>query len=111
MRIEFTGRQTEIPKRVQVLAERKLTKLARGLRGITRVHVILGSDKHRQLAEVTLHSPHLTLTAGEETGDLGASLAAALEKLARQARRRTSRLRARKRRPAQRPALRSRREA
>ncbi len=36
MKIEFTGRQTEVPPEVRTLAERKLQKLARVLPGITR---------------------------------------------------------------------------
>lgn len=97
MRIEYTGRHAEVPKEARALAERKLGKLAKLLPGITDVHVVLASDKHRQIAEVSLHSPHLTLTAARESGDLGTSLATVIDTLARQAQRHVGKLRARKR--------------
>ena len=59
MRIEFTGRQTEVSPELRALTERKLRKLERVLHGISDVHVVLASDKHRQIAEVSVHSPHL----------------------------------------------------
>lgn len=106
MRIEYTGRQTEVPPQLRSLAERKLRKLAKVLRGITSVHVILASDKHRQIAEVSAHSPHLDLTATEETGDFAVSLATVIDKLTRQAQRHMGKLRERKRRgPARATAL------
>jgi putative sigma-54 modulation protein len=98
MKIEFTGRQTDVPKRVRALAERKLAKLARVLRGITYVHVVLSSDKHRQIAEVTVHSRNLDLTAEESSDDLGVSVAAVFDKLTRQAQRQVGKRRESKRR-------------
>jgi putative sigma-54 modulation protein len=99
MRIEFTGRQTEIPERLRALAERKLQKLARRLRGVTHARVMLGVDKHRQVAEVTLHSRNLDLAATEVGTEPRTSLLAAIEKLERQALRRAERRRELKRRP------------
>lgn len=106
MRIEYTGRQTEVPPQIRNLAERKLKKLAKVLPGITNVHVILTSDKHRQIAEVSVHSRNLDLTAAEETSDLGVSLSTVVDKLARQAQRHVGKIRQRKRRaPARATAL------
>ena len=104
MRIEYTGRQTDVPEAIRKLAERRLGKIARSLRGITRVHVILTSDKHRQAVEVAVHSSHLDLSATEVSDDLLASLSCALDKLERQAERHVGRLRQRKRRHQERPA-------
>jgi ribosome hibernation promoting factor len=100
MTIEYTGRQTEVPPPIKSLAERKLRKLGRVLRGITHVHVILTVDKHRQIAEVSVHSPHLDLTAAEETTDLAVSVSNVLDKLFRQAERHVGRRQERKRRGA-----------
>jgi putative sigma-54 modulation protein len=109
MRIEFTGRHAEVPQRLRDLAERKLAKLSRLLPGIIRAHVILGNDKHRQLAEVTIHSNGKDLTAAEVSTDLTASLIAAMDKLTRQAQRHRGRRREKKRRdPAARRVLPSR---
>jgi putative sigma-54 modulation protein len=85
MRIEFTGRQTEVPEPLRRLAERKLAKLARVLPGITRTHVVLSTDRHREVAEVSVRCPHLDLVAQEATADFGASITAAFTKLERQA--------------------------
>jgi putative sigma-54 modulation protein len=100
MTIEFTGRQTEVAPRLRALAERKLGKLSRLLRGITRAHVILTADKHRQIAEVSVHSRNLDLTATQVGTDLGASLGTVMDKLERQAKRHRGRVRERKRRGA-----------
>jgi putative sigma-54 modulation protein len=106
MRVEYTGRHMEVPAEVRRLGDRKLQKLAKVLPGITDVHVILTADKHRQIAEVKVHSPHLDLAATEESGDVALSLSTVVEKLTRQAQRHTGKLRERKRRaPARATAL------
>jgi len=74
LRVEYTGRHMDVPDSVRRLGDRKLRKLAKHLRGITDVHVILSADKHRQTAEVTVHSPHGDLAATQESGDIGVSL-------------------------------------
>jgi putative sigma-54 modulation protein len=97
MKIEFTGRQTQISAELRRLAERKLEKLGRVLPGITRVHVILTADRHRQTAEISVHSRHLDLTARETTEDMGASIGVVVDKLTRQAQRQVGRRRERSR--------------
>jgi putative sigma-54 modulation protein len=97
LKIEFTGRQTEVPAEIRRLAERKIHKLARVLPGITRAHVTVTADKHRQIAEVSIRSKHLDLTAQDESSDLGASLSTVMHKLTRQVQRHIGRLRERKR--------------
>jgi len=85
MRIEFTGRKTEVPEPLRKLGERKLQKLSRVLPGITRAHVILSVDGHRKVAEVNVRSPRLDLAAQESGADFKASIAAAFDKVTRQA--------------------------
>ena len=104
MQVEYTGRQTEVTEAIRALAERKLRKLSRVLRGITHVHVILGADKHRQVVEVSVRSPRRRLAARGETEDLGVSLAAVLDKLIRQAKRHSGKRQERKRRAPARAA-------
>ena len=112
MKIEFTGRKTEVPEPLRKLGERKLAKLARVLPGITRAHVILSTDRHRQVAEVNVRSPRLDLAAQEATADFGASIAAAFEKLTRQAQHRVGkRLDLKRRGSALAPSRRPRAEA
>jgi len=87
MEVEYTGRQTEVPARVRKLAERKLKKLEKFVSRPLRAHVILTVDRHRQIAEVSVHSPRLEMTATEETDDMEASVATVMDKLIRQAER------------------------
>jgi putative sigma-54 modulation protein len=87
MKIEFTGRQTEVPDAVRLLAERKLEKLARLLPGITRAHVTVTADKHRQIAEVSVHSKKVELAAEGRSNDPELSVSDAMDKLLRQAQR------------------------
>jgi putative sigma-54 modulation protein len=96
MKIEFTGRQTEIPDEVRRLAERKLAKLGKLLPAVTHAHVILAADKHRQVAEVSLHSRLADLTAVEVTTNPRLSVAGAIDKLLRQAQRQRAKRRERK---------------
>jgi putative sigma-54 modulation protein len=86
----------DVPDSVRRLGDRKLRKLAKVLRGITDVRVILTADKHRHTAEVTVHSPHMDLAATEESSDIGVSLSTAMDKLTRQAERRVGKQRVRK---------------
>jgi putative sigma-54 modulation protein len=96
MKIEFTGRQVDVPAELRRLAERKLAKLARLLPGMTRAHVILALDRHREVVEVSVHSRHLDLTAQKASRDAGTSLAAAVDKLTRQVQREVGRRRKRR---------------
>jgi putative sigma-54 modulation protein len=98
VQIEYTGRHTEVTPALRSLAEKKLAKLAKVLHGITNVHVIFVVDKHREIAEITVHSSHLDLAAAEESGDLSSSLTTVMEKLTRQAQKRVGKIRERKRR-------------
>lgn len=87
MKIEFTGRQTEVPAAVRLLAERKLAKLARLLPGITRAHVTVTADKHRRIVEVSVHSKKVELEAEGRSNDPELSVSDAMDKLLRQAQR------------------------
>ena len=96
MKIEFTGRQTGIPDELRRLAERKLQKVGKLLPAVTRAHVILAVDKHRQVAEVSVHSRHMDLAAVEVSTNPRVSVASAIDKLLRQAQRQQARRRERK---------------
>lgn len=100
MKIEFTGRQTEVSTEVRTLAERKLAKLARLLPGITRVHVTVTADKHRQIAEGSVRSRRVELTAESRSNDLGLSVSDVMDKLLRQAQRYVGKRRELKRGPS-----------
>jgi ribosome hibernation promoting factor len=98
MVVEFTGRQVEITPAVRALAERKIGKLSKVLPGITHVRIVLAADKHRQRAEVSVHSPHLDLVANEVAADAAAAVSTVIDKLTRQAERHKEKVRGGKRR-------------
>jgi putative sigma-54 modulation protein len=103
MQIEFTGRQTSVPAGAKAIVERRLRKLARVLGGITHAHVVLSADRHRRMAEVTVHSSHLTLAALDENDDLELAVTSVMDKLVKQAQRHVGKRRTRKRKAARRP--------
>ena len=96
MKIEFTGRQTGVPDEVRQLAEKKLQKVGKLLPSLTRAHVILSADKHRQVAEVSVHSRQLDLAAAFVSNDARLSVSGAIDKLLRQAQRQRAKRRERK---------------
>jgi len=85
MTIEFTGRKIEITPALKAFSEQKLKKLSRVMDGIIEAHVILTVEKHRQSAEIIVHSAHATLTGSETTEDLYKSIGQVLTKLEKQA--------------------------
>jgi putative sigma-54 modulation protein len=96
MKIEYTGRQTEISEEMQRLAERKLQKVSKALPRMTSAHVILTADKHRLIAEVSVHSRNLDLSAVGESTNPRLSISTAMDKLLRQAQRQQAKRRDRK---------------
>jgi putative sigma-54 modulation protein len=96
MKIDFTGRQTEISTDVRRLAERKLAKVGKLLPSVTRAHVILTADKHRQVAEVSIHSRQLDVAAVEVSNSPQLSVTNAIDKLLRQVEKQRARRRPRK---------------
>jgi putative sigma-54 modulation protein len=104
MKLEFTGRQTDIPAEAQKLAERKLAKIARLLTGATRAHIVVTAEGHRRIVEITVYSRRLTLTALEQSNDIALSLATAVQKLERQVEKHRGRLESRRKSAAARGA-------
>jgi len=97
VQIEYTGRHTDVTPALKALTEKKLAKLEKVLPRITQVHVILAADKHRRIAELTVHSRNLDLTATEETHDFTASLTTVIDRLVRQAQKHRGKIKERKR--------------
>ncbi len=56
MRLDVSFRNLEPNDELRVLCDRKFQKVARYVNEPSEVHVVLRSEKHRQIAEVTLSS-------------------------------------------------------
>ena len=63
MDVEYTGRQTTITRKFKLQAEAGLARIAKIVGNSASVHVILSTDKYRQIAEVTVQTRHQKLVA------------------------------------------------
>ena len=85
MDVEYTGRQTTITKKLKLNAEAGLARIAKIVGNSGNVHVILSTDKYRQIADVTVQTKHYKLVARCEATELEIALRDALEKIESQA--------------------------
>ncbi len=85
MDVEYTGRQTTITKKLKVQVEAGLARIAKIVGNSGNVHVILTSDKYRQIAEITVQTRHQKLVARCESTEMEVALHDALEKIEQQA--------------------------
>jgi putative sigma-54 modulation protein len=97
--IQITGRQIEVPESLKSFVNSRVPKLEKYVDGITDVHVTLFSERHRQIAEINVHSRgKLYLSAKEASDDLKTSIQQALAKIVGQARKKQEKRIDRKRR-------------
>jgi len=85
MDVEYTGRQTAITKKQKQQVEAGLARIAKVVGNSGNVHVILTSDKYRQIAEITVQTRHQKLVARCESTEMEVALHDTLEKMERQA--------------------------
>lgn len=104
MQVAYTGRNIEVTSALRDFTEGHLKKIRKILGEAIHVHITLTVQKHRQIAEVHLHSRSLDINGLEETNDMYASINAVLEKAERQALKHKGKKITRKRHPASRPA-------
>jgi putative sigma-54 modulation protein len=84
MRLSVKGRNLEVTEALHRYAEEKVQRLTKYLDQIVGAKVVLAVEKHRQIAEVTLHVRDLTIRAEESTDDLYSAIDLVTEKLERQ---------------------------
>lgn len=85
MNLFITGRKIEITPAIREFAEDKLRKLEKLLGDPIEIHVVLGIEKHRHMAEIQVKSRTAIFSGTQETGDLYASIGEVADKLERQA--------------------------
>ncbi len=85
MKVEFTGRNTEVTPALREFAEEKLHKLTKLFDEPIDAHVVLSIVKHRHIAEIQLNCRNIVFSGTEETADLYASIGEVVDKLERQA--------------------------
>lgn len=102
MRIHLSGRGVGISTALRRRVEAKVAKVTRFLPKIAEARVVLGLERYRHLAELTLQATGTTLRAEAEAGDFYAAVDLAVDNLEQQVRRRKDRVQTRKPRPARR---------
>ncbi len=86
MKVHYTGRHVELTEPLKAFTKDRLDKMASFLEDIIDVHVILGVEKHRHEAEITLKTRANAFVASATTDDMYASITQAADKLEAQAR-------------------------
>jgi len=99
MNIEYTGRQYEITPAVRKQIEHGLAKLEKLFGSSFDSHVILTTEKHRNIAEITVTVRNHPIVGIAEAGDMLRAVGEALDKIDRQAVKYKARWRTRKRQP------------
>ncbi|PWB77765.1 MAG: ribosome-associated translation inhibitor RaiA [Candidatus Methylomirabilota bacterium] len=84
MQITITGRNLEITEALKRYAEEKIARLQKFVNQIISAHIILSVQKHRQIAEVTLHVREHIIRGEESSGDLYSAIDLVAEKIERQ---------------------------
>ncbi len=85
MDVEYTGRQTSVTRKFKLQTEAGLARIAKIVGTSGSVHVILTTDKYRQIAEVTVQTRHQKLVARCEATEMETALHDALAKIEKQA--------------------------
>ncbi|NYF79776.1 ribosome hibernation-promoting factor, HPF/YfiA family [Granulicella arctica] len=85
MKVEYTGRQTTINKKLKAQAEAGLERIAKVVGRTASAHVILSEDKYRQIAEVSVVTGGHSLVATCKSAEMTTALHDALAKVEQQA--------------------------
>jgi ribosome hibernation promoting factor len=86
MNVEYTGRQFEVTPATRKQVETGLEKLKKILGSNFQSHVILSTEKHRSIAEITVTvRNHAPIVGVHQANDMSVAIGTALEKIERQA--------------------------
>jgi len=104
MDIALSGRGVDVSVALRRRVETKVAKVTRFLPKITEARIVLGLERHRHVAELTLQAKGTTLRAEAAANDFYTAVDLAVDNLERQVRRRKDRLRSPKPRQSRRVA-------
>ena len=100
MQIAVTFRHREPEEGIKDYVREKVEKLEKYLENPREIHVVLSSEKFRQMAEITILSNGVTLNSEAKGADLYAAIDQMVEKIERQVRERRGRGRPKRGNPA-----------
>ncbi|HOE66769.1 MAG TPA: ribosome-associated translation inhibitor RaiA [Candidatus Hydrogenedentes bacterium] len=92
MRVTMTGRHMEMSDTLKAHTESRLAKLKSHFDRLIDVDVVLSVEKHRHIAEITVHANGLRIHGEESSEDMYGSIDAVIEKLDKQINRYKSRI-------------------
>ncbi len=81
---EITGRKVKVSKQLQTMADEGLSRIEKLVGRGASAHIIFSSQKHAQIAEVTVNARHHTVVGLAEAPDIAVALRTALEKTEKQ---------------------------
>lgn len=87
MHVSVTFRHIEPTAALKDYAQKKIAKLKKYLEGPTEANIVLGIEKFRHQADITVHFNGLIIKGKEETGDMYSAIDLALEKIEKQVKR------------------------
>jgi putative sigma-54 modulation protein len=96
MNIRVTSRHLDLDAPLKAYVEEKLESLSRYFDRVDEAHVVLSSEGHRTIADLTVHASRTTITSKQEAADIRSAFDLALEKVQRQVLRHKDRVRDRK---------------
>jgi putative sigma-54 modulation protein len=85
MKIEYTGRQTDVTQKYRDQAKVGLKRIDKIVSGAATAHVVLTVDKYRKIAEVTVTDGSQSIVAAGESAEMTTALREALVKIEQQA--------------------------
>lgn len=81
MRINISARHFELTTALKIFAETKISKIENYLTDILSCHIVLFKDGYLYVAEVTMHTNHLTFTASAKSKDMYVAVNLVVQKL------------------------------
>jgi putative sigma-54 modulation protein len=96
MRVSVTARHFDLDDTLKGYIEEKVEHLTRYFDRIDEAHVVLESEGHRKIADVTVHASRVIVSSEQEADDMRSAVDLAMEKVERQIRRHKDRIRNRK---------------
>lgn len=97
MQINITARHLELTTPLHDYAEDKVKRVEKYFDHIIDGHVILSVRKYRQIAEVVIHTPGLTINGKEEANDMYAAIDLVMDNVERQIKKYKEKLKAKSR--------------
>jgi putative sigma-54 modulation protein len=96
MRVRVTSRHFTITPDLREYIEQKVERLAHYFNRVDEAHVVLEEQRHRRIADVTVHASGVLVSSEQAAEDMRSAFDRALEKVERQIRRHKERVRNRK---------------